>query len=92
MRGNRRKVTTDRHALRSIDAVLRATEREVKRPDDRIRALVDADDDMRDADRLLRSVPGVGVNLSAVLLAELQELGTTCRRKIASLVGVAPSP
>ena len=88
--GNRRKLTTDKHALRSIDAVLRVTDRELKRLDARIRQLIDADEDMKDADRLLQTVPGVGDQLSAVLLAELGELGTTCRRKIASLVGVAP--
>jgi transposase len=39
---------------------------------------------------LLRSVPGVGKTLSRTLLAELPELGTLTRRKIAALVGVAP--
>ena len=87
---NRRGMTTSKHALKSCDAVLRTLDREVKRLDDRIRRLVDADQDMKDADRLLQSVPGVGPQLSATLLAELQELGTTCRRKIASLAGVAP--
>jgi transposase len=97
MHGNRRQLTTDKHALRAIDAVLRATDRELKRLDARIRKLIDADEpppaaaaDMKDADRILQSVPGVGPALSAVLLAELQELGTTCRRRIASLAGVAP--
>ena len=87
---NRRGMTTDKHARRSCDAVLRTLDREVQRLDGRVRKLVDSDDDMRDADRLLQSVPGVGPQLSAVLLAELQELGTTCRRRIASLAGVAP--
>ena len=39
---------------------------------------------------LLRSMPGVGPVLVATLLAELPELGTLDRRRIASLVGVAP--
>jgi transposase len=39
---------------------------------------------------LLRSVPGVGPVLSRTLLAELPELGTLDRGKIAALVGVAP--
>jgi len=41
-------------------------------------------------DDLLRSVPGVGRVLSTTLLAELPELGTLNRKKIAALVGVAP--
>ena len=44
----------------------------------------------RENDNLLQSVPGVGTTLSAVLLAELPELGTLNRREIAALVGVAP--
>ena len=39
---------------------------------------------------LLRSVPGVGPVLSRTLLAELPELGSLDRGKIAALVGVAP--
>ena len=39
---------------------------------------------------LLRSVPGVGPNLTLTLMAELPELGALDRRQIAALVGVAP--
>lgn len=39
---------------------------------------------------LLRSVPGVGPVTAATLLADLPELGTLNRQKIAALVGVAP--
>ena len=38
----------------------------------------------------LTSVPGIGAASVAVLLAELPELGTLDRRRIAALVGVAP--
>ena len=44
----------------------------------------------REREDLLRSVPGVGPNLTLCLLAELPELGTLNRRQIAALVGVAP--
>jgi transposase len=39
---------------------------------------------------LLRSVPGVGPQLSRTLLAHLPELGQLNRKQIAALVGVAP--
>jgi transposase len=39
---------------------------------------------------LLQTVPGVGPNLSRVLIAELPELGQLTHKQIASLVGVAP--
>ena len=44
----------------------------------------------REQDDLLRTVPGVGPQLSLTLLALLPELGTLDRRQIAALVGVAP--
>ena len=44
----------------------------------------------REKDDLLRTVPGVGEQLSLTLLSYLPELGTLNRRQIAALVGVAP--
>jgi len=44
----------------------------------------------RARERLLRSVPGVGPTVAAVLLAEMPELGRLDRRQAAALVGVAP--
>lgn len=40
--------------------------------------------------RALSSIKGVGAATVAVLLAQLPELGTLCRRRVAALVGVAP--
>ena len=45
---------------------------------------------LREKDDLLRSVPGIGNQISLALLAYLPELGTLNRRQIAALVGVAP--
>ena len=44
----------------------------------------------REKDDLLRTVPGVGPQLSLTLLAHLPELSTLDRKQIAALVGVAP--
>ena len=44
----------------------------------------------REKDDLLRTVPGVGEQVSLTLLAYLPELGTLDRRQIAALVGVGP--
>ena len=43
-----------------------------------------------EGEELLRSVPGVGPNLTFTLLADLPELGSLNRRQVAALVGVAP--
>ena len=44
----------------------------------------------REQGNLLRSVPGVGPQVSLTLLANLPEPGTLSRDQIAALVGVAP--
>lgn len=44
----------------------------------------------REQEDLLTSVPGVGPIVSCTLVAELPELGSLNRKKIAALVGVAP--
>ena len=44
----------------------------------------------RENDRILQSFKGVGPIVSATLLCDLPELGTLNRKKIATLVGVAP--
>ena len=87
---NRRGCTTARAALKSLDAVLKTLQRQIDALDKRIRELIDADDDFRHLDGLLRTVPGVGPVLSATLAAGLRELGKADRRQVAALVGVAP--
>ena len=87
---NRRGGTSSKTALRSIDAVLKVLNRQILELDRKIARLVEDDDDMNHLDKLLRSVPGVGLVLSSTLLAELSEIGTLGRRQLSALVGVAP--
>jgi transposase len=58
--------------------------------DKRIAEAIAADPVLAHRDRLLRSVPGVGLVLSATLIALLPELGRLSNRQIAALVGLAP--
>jgi transposase len=44
----------------------------------------------KENEKILMSTPGVGPTITCTLIASLPELGTLSRRKIASLVGVAP--
>ena len=44
----------------------------------------------REKEYLLASVPGVGATTARTLIAQLPELGTLDRKKIASLAGLAP--
>jgi transposase len=87
---NRRLSTASAKAKKAIDAVLKVLDAQIKSLDKQIDDLIDGDDEMRRTSELLRSVPGVGPTLSATLMAELDELGNTDRRKIGALVGVAP--
>lgn len=87
---NRRKRTASKAALKAIDAVLKTIGSQIENLDGQIRKLIGSDDDFNSIDKLLQSVPGVGGVLSSTLLAELGELGSTDRRQISSLVGVAP--
>ena len=65
-------------------------EQELKDLDDALRRMLRRSPVWREQDELLRSVPGVGEQLSLSLLSYVPELGTLDRKKIAALVGVAP--
>lgn len=75
---------------RSIERLLKALQRELDSLDGDIDTLVKTSPAWRDKENLLASVPGVGSTIARTLIAELPELGTLDRRKIAALVGLAP--
>ena len=55
-----------------------------------LKTLIRATTIWREADELLRSVPGVGAVTSCTLIADLPEPGHLDRRRIAALAGLAP--
>ncbi len=73
-----------------IQAHINWLEQELNDLDSDLRRTVRHSPVWRDKDQLLRSVPGVGDQVSITLLADLPELGTLNRKQIAALVGVAP--
>ena len=87
---NRLGMTRASSARGAIKAVLETIDQQVEALDTQIRALIESDDEMNGWDKLLRSVPGVGLIVSATLLAEMFELGTVSRTQISALAGVAP--
>jgi transposase len=87
---NRREMAHAVRAGRSIDNVLRLLRRETAEIDEAIAKLIASDDTWRDQAQRLKSVPGVGPATSALLVAELPELGRLNRREISALVGLAP--
>ena len=74
----------------SIQAHITWLEREFKDLDEGLRKTLRQSPVWREKEELLRSVPGVGEQLSLSLLAYLPELGTLDRKQVAALVGVAP--
>ena len=90
MQTNQKRLVTLKAAIKAIDAVLKTVETQIESLDQKIRGLIDADDDLGDIDRLLQSVPGVGPVASATVLASFNELGKLDRGQTAALLGVAP--
>ena len=86
---NRRELARARRR-HSIDKVLRLLRKEIEQIDAAIARLIASDDQWRNQADRLKSVPGVGPATSAMLMAELPELGRLNRREISALVGLAP--
>jgi transposase len=75
---------------RSIGRLLKALQKELTAIDQDIDTTVRGSPAWREKEDLLISVPGVGNQVARSLIAELPELGTLSRHKIASLAGLAP--
>ena len=75
---------------RSCERVVRVLEAELSALDQDIDTTVRGSPAWRAKEDLLASVPSVGDITARTLIADLPELGTLDRRKIAALVGVAP--
>lgn len=73
-----------------IEAHIAWLEQELNDIDEGLRQTLRSSPVWREKDDILRTVPGVGEQLSLALLAHLPELVTLNRRQIATLVGVAP--
>jgi len=91
-------LTAEQNRLRTVSPSLRGSvermiavlKEEKKRLDEEIRGLMKEQQAWQKQIEILDSAPGVGVVTTATLLADLPELGTMDRKKVAALVGVAP--
>ena len=75
---------------KSIARLVKALEKELASVDADIDDAVRGSPAWRDKENLLSSVPGIGPIIARTLIAELPELGTLDRKKIAALAGLAP--
>jgi transposase len=87
---NRRRLLRDRRVQRHLDAHIAWLEEALRRLDHDLTTLVRSTPAWREADDLLRSVPGIGPVTASTLIADLPELGRLDRRRIAALAGLAP--
>jgi len=74
----------------AIEAMIDLLGKQIAELDRQIAGFIAQDQVLSEQARLLNAVPGIGPTVLATLLGELPELGTLCRRKIASLAGLAP--
>jgi transposase len=88
--GNCRLATPSKVARQSIDKILKALDMQIELLDRKIRELINSDDDFKNLNKVLTSAPGVGPVLASTLIGEVSELGTTDRKQIGALLGVAP--
>ena len=86
----RQKRLTEARLQTSIARLLAALQKELSSLETDIDDAVRGSPAWREKEDLLASVPGVGKVIARTLLAELPELGSLDRRKVAALVGLAP--
>lgn len=79
---NRRRQVRDRRLQRQLEAHIAWLEEALRRLDHDLTTLVRATPIWRQADDLLRSVPGIGPVTAGTLIAELPELGRLDRRRM----------
>ena len=87
---NRRKRLASRRMVKSVDRLLKALQRELSDLETDLDDTIRKTPAWRQAEDLLKTVPGIGDVTARTLIADLPELGTLSRRRIAALVGVAP--
>jgi transposase len=87
---NRRRLLRDHGLQRHLEAHIAWLADALGRLEADLTTLIRSTPIWRDADELLRSVPGVGPVTACALIADLPELGHLDRRRIAALAGLAP--
>lgn len=87
---NRLEHAEGREIRRSIVAVLKFIEAQLKTINRQIAELIENMPRLKQRTEILNSVPGIGPTTANMLVTELPELGQLNRRQIAALVGVAP--
>jgi transposase len=87
---NRLVTICNRQVKNSIHKMIKTLDKQIAQIDKLIREHIDSDDDFKAKDQIIQSTPGVGPQTSAMLIANLPELGSLNRQQIAAMAGLAP--
>lgn len=87
---NRRRHLTQPRLLKGADRILAVLQAQLSEIESDIDGAIRKTPAWRAREDLLTSVPGIGPATARTLIAELPELGSLDRRRIASLAGLAP--
>jgi transposase len=90
MESNRLGTTTLKQARKSIEKHIAWIDREIHDVEAELDQRVAANPQWAEIDRILQSIPGIGSQVSRLLIGHLPELGQADRKTLAHLVGVAP--
>lgn len=90
MERNRLHSSRDSYVQRDVQEVITYLEGRRAQLDQALQDAVQHDPQFQATYALLTSAPGVGPVMAVTLLAQLPELGSLSRQKVANLVGVAP--
>jgi transposase len=74
----------------SINTLIESIKSQIDIITDKINCVINNNPEFKNKIEILKTIPGIGDIVSFELLILLPEIGTLCRRKIASLAGVAP--
>jgi len=87
---NRQGMAHSQPVKHSLQLVIDLLNKEIKRIEKMILALVESDDEWKGKADVISSVPGVGPVTTSTLIAEFPELGQVNRNQAAALAGLAP--
>jgi transposase len=87
---NRRRQLTQPRLLKTVDRILATLQEQLSAIEHEIDTAIRGTPAWREKEELLTSAPAVGPKIARTLIADLPELGTLTRRKIAALGGTAP--
>jgi transposase len=90
MESNRLASTTDQQAVASVSGHVKWLEREIGKVEKTMKQRIAGNEQWRELDRILQTIPGIGNQVSRTLIGQLPELGYLDRKAISHLAGLAP--